>query len=173
MSAPLPDADADVSASSSTARLSSHEPRDTRAMTVRENRVWVRVGCAGRDLVVSARVGTHRAAVRAAGGDVRVERRDASGRRVGHDSCGSGGGEARRFVTTERIDELTIIKRDTKACLFCFLRIVSPSSRSHRNCFSPNTDISARARRIRARSLKRTQSAPRELLARATLSAYT
>jgi len=42
-------------------------------------------------------------------------------------------------VTTERIDELTIIKRDTKACLFCFLRIVSPSSRSHRNCFSPDT----------------------------------
>ena len=106
MSAPLPDADADVSASSSDrAALESRTQRRARATTVRENRVWVRVGCAGRDLVVSARVGTHRAAVRAAGGDVRVERRDASGRRVGHDSCGSGGGEARRFVTTERIDE--------------------------------------------------------------------
>ena len=115
MSAPLPDADADVSPVRLTAALESRTQKTrARATTVRENRVWVRVGCAGRSRL-RARVGTHRAAVRAAGGDVRVERRDASGRRVGHDSCGSWEGEARRFVTTERIDRQQI-SNQTRAC---------------------------------------------------------
>jgi hypothetical protein len=62
-----------------------------------ENRVWVRGG--GTRSRPERAAGTHRAAVRAAGGEVRVERRDASGRGAGHDSraCRSGGA-ARRFV---------------------------------------------------------------------------
>ena len=114
MSAPLPDADADVSPVRLTAALESRTQK-TRACDDGSGKQGLGSGgmCRTRSRL-RARVGTHRAAVRAAGGDVRVERRDASGRRVGHDSCGSWEGEARRFVTTERIDELTIIKPDTR-----------------------------------------------------------
>lgn len=186
MSAPLPDADADVSPVRLTAALESRTQK-RRACDDGSGKQGLGSGgmCRTRSRL-RARVGTHRAAVRAAGGDVCVERRDASGRRVGHDSCGSWEGEARRFVTTERIDELTIITNETHAPV-CFLwthhnvSIVS-STKSHQSSgfvffFPPNQTRSAtRARRIRARSRSFEHSQLHESYERAPLlllSAYT
>lgn len=89
-----------------TSRVSRHLESQTQETVARRRfrETGFRFGVDGTRSRLRARVGTHRAAVRAAGGEVCVERRDASGRGAGHDSCGAWGLAKRGDVVTRGED---------------------------------------------------------------------
>lgn len=89
-----------------TSRVSRHPESQTQETVARRRfrETGFRFGVDGTRSRLRARVGTHRAAVRAAGGEVCVERRDASGRGVGHDSCGAWGLAKRGDLVTRGED---------------------------------------------------------------------